>query len=461
MPVVASLDDIEALIEKNVPPRLYAIDENKDACVPAKQARVCLVPRLFASGCAVAETVTDISPQIDCHISGAVDRGRITIGGTGRVATVTMPVSASATISGRGEIGRNIRTTATGSITAKATVEADLDKNWNPVAKADADYSWDNLIGINVLGFRITFANNVDPKIRELIDSFRAKLPELLGKLKVREQAAKAWSQGFGSVQVSKGPDVWLRFSPTAVGFSGFWIDGRSLRADVMAAGTTETFLGERPPDPPKEEPLPPLTHALPDPSFSFYVPIYGDYTTLVEAARKALKVGEEQTLEVPHVGAVKVIFRDVYIHQTIGMKLAIGVKVDAKSSSDFFRTKGVVWTIATFDIDNERHRVKLHDFDIFSRTDNPPLDLLVSILKLGPINRGVRQAVEYDYSKEYENAVNAANNLLTRQISDEFNLKGVISSLSAEKVEAGPKALIVLASAKGSVAMRYRGPTR
>lgn len=371
-----------------------------------------------------------------------------------------MPVSASATVSGRGEIGKNIQSTATGAITAKATVEADLDENWNPVAKADADYSWDNLIGINVLGFRITFANKVDPKIRELIDSFRAKLPELLAKLKVRERAAKAWSQGSESIHVSKAPDVWLSFSPTAVGFSGFRIDGRSLRADVMAAGTTETFLGKRPPDPPTQ-PLPPLTHTLPDPSFSFYVPIYGDYATLVEAARNALKVGEEQTLEVPHVGAVKVVFRDVYIHQTTGMKLAIGVKVDAKPSSDFFRTKGVLWTIAAVDVDNERQRVKVRDFEIFSRTDNPPLDLLVSILKLGPVNRAIRQALEYDYSKDYEKAIKAANDALTRQVSDDFSLKGVISSLNADKVEAGPEALIVVVSAKGSAEMRYRGPTR
>ena len=300
----------------------------------------------------------------------------------------------------------------------------------------------------------------MDPKIRELIDSFRATLPELVAKLKVREQAAKAWSQGFGSIQVSKDPEVWLRFSPTAVGFSGFRIDGRSLRADIMAAGTTETFLGQRPPDLPTQ-PLPPLTHTLPDPYFSFYVPIHGDYATLVETARNALKVGEEQKLEVPHVGAVKVVFRDVYIHQTTEMKLAIGVKVDAKPSSDFFRTTGVVWMIAAVEVDNERQRVKVRNFETFSRTDNPPADLLISILKFGPVNRAIRQTLEYDYSQDYDKAIKAANDALTRQVSDDFNLRGVISSVNTNRIEAGPEALIIVISAKGSAEMRYRGPTR
>ena len=33
-------------------------------------------PANFARGCAVLETVTDISPQIDCHLSGAVGPGK-------------------------------------------------------------------------------------------------------------------------------------------------------------------------------------------------------------------------------------------------------------------------------------------------------------------------------------------------------------------------------------------------
>ena len=161
--ITASLDDIQRRLNEQIPGTLYAINENRDGCVPAKWAKVCVLPRPWG-GCA-QWVKTKISPDIDCHVDGAVTRGPIQIGGAANVLNLGMPVSASVTVTGRGQIGKNIRETANGSITAAASVTANVDENWQPSANVNVDYSWNNRIGVDVLGFRITFASKVDPKI--------------------------------------------------------------------------------------------------------------------------------------------------------------------------------------------------------------------------------------------------------------------------------------------------------
>ena len=109
-------------------------------------------------------------------------------------------------------------------------------------------------------------------------------------------------------------------------------------------------------------------------------------------------------------MGAVKVVFRNVYIHQTTEMKLAIGAQGRCEAVLRFLQNDGCCVDDRRRRGRNERQRVKVRNFETFSRTDNPPADLLISILKFGPVNRAIRQTLEYDYSQDYDKAIKAAN---------------------------------------------------
>jgi hypothetical protein len=452
LPISASLDDLQNQLNKDVPTTLYAIDQNQDACVPAKWIDVCIVP-LLRGRCA-KRLKTKISPDIDCHIEGAVNRGQIVLGGSGTTLNLTMPVSAHVTAGGRGDIGKNIHVTADGTITAAVSVQANIDANWQPTATVNADYSWDHTIGVTVLGIRISFADKVDPKIHAAIDSFKQQLPSILAKLNLKEQANSAWVKGFATLPVANAPDVWVRFTPNAVGYNGYQIANRILRLNVMAAGLTETFVGKRPVDSPLQ-PLPPLQRALPNPGFNFVIPISADYQTLINIAKEQLKIGTSQTVNIPKIGVVKTTFRDIRLYQTTGNRLAIGVTLDAQAPSSLLNVKGTVWLIADILIENDRKIINVKDFEIYSQTNNLPADLLVSVVEFEPINQLLRSAIEYNFSKNYQAAMQQANAALTRQIADGFILVGKIDSIAADSVTAGPEALLVRMSAKGNLELR------
>lgn len=453
MPLTASLDEIQKGLNEQIPWTLYKIDENRDGCVPAQWFDRCIVPRPFG-GCA-QRLRTKVTPAIDCHVNGAARRGPIQIGGGGRDLLLTMPITASVTVRGRGEIGKRIQETADGSITARVSAAADVDENWQPSAVVNADYSWNNRIGVDVLGFRITFASKVDPKIKDAIGSLKGRLPELLAKLKLKEEANRAWSQGFSILRLAKDPDVWLRFTPRAIGYSGYKVDGRTLQLNILASGETKTFVGSKPSEPPVQ-PLPPLKRQLPDPGFTFVLPILAEYTTLAEAAKKALKVGETQTFDVPGVGTIKVVFKDVVIYQTTGKQLAIGISLDETARANILNTHGTVWLTGGVSVDNEKKRAKIEKLELYSQTNNAPVDILVSVVQFGPVNQAIRNALEYDFSRDYETILKQTNGALTRQISDNFYIQGRIESVSADRIIPSTDALLATLLAKGTAELRF-----
>ena len=201
-----------------------------------------------------------------------------------------------------------------------------------------------------------------------------------------------------------------------------------------MAGGETQTFVGNKPSDPPVQ-PLPPLRRTLPDPGFTF-IPVSADYTALIDEAKRGLKVGETQTFEVPGKGVVKVVFKDVDIYQTTGKQLAIGVTLDAASQASVLNTRGTVWLTTSANIDNEGKRVKVEKLEVYSQSDNAPIDLLVSIIQLGPVNRAIREALEYDFSRNYDDMLKQANAALKRQISDDFYVVGKLDSFGADGLD-------------------------
>ncbi|TIM78230.1 MAG: DUF4403 family protein [Mesorhizobium sp.] len=450
LPVTASLADLQTKLNSEVPTELFTINEGRDACVPAKWAKICVLPRPWPlKGCA-QWLKTKSSPEIDCHLDGWVRRGNITVSGSGANAILSVPLSLSVTAKGRGEIGKNIQETATGSATVTATVTADIDESWNPVATVEPSYRWDNPIGVDILGFRITFADKVDPEIKKALDGLKGKLPGMLSSLDLKRKISKIWDQGFAPIQVNKSPDVWLRFAPTSIGYDGYNIADGSVKLSLLAGGQVETFAGGKPPDPAKTS-LPPLLKKLPPPGFEFNLPVSLDYSLISAEAEKALKIGQVQELDVKDFGKVKTTFTDVDIYQTDGKLLAIGVSVIADPPSSIFDTTGTVWFTTDIAFDNNSKRVLVKKLDIYRNVDNSAVDLLLGVATIDLVNKALRDAVSVDFSKEYAQALKEASEAIRRQVTDEMYVIGTLNSLEADKVAAGSKSILVNLLAKGT----------
>lgn len=447
VPVVLSLDDLQRRLNQDVPEVLASIDENRDSCVPAVWFKSKILFGLK----------TKATPAIDCNLKGQAVRGPITLSGSGRNLIISMPVSASLTAKGRGEIGRHIQETANGAINATVTVQADIDSNWTPSATVAADYAWTNRIGVDILGFRITFADKVDPKLRQMIEGFQRKIPEALAKLAIKDQAAKAWSKGFATLQVSKSPDIWMNFTPEAVGYNGYTVAGRELRFKILAKGRTDTFVGQKPTSPVATT-LPTMQRDLPEQGLSIFVPVSADYTSLAEAAKSALKVGQTQVFDIRGRGAVKATFKDVVIHQTDGHRLAIGVTVDTDASVGFMnltKVSGTVWFVADAHVDNQSKKAKVDHLAVHSRTDSAATNLLASIVNMPVVNDALVGSLSYDFSEKYKVAIKQAEDGLNRQLATDLRLAGKIDDLQVDAITPGPDGLIASVSIKGRAEIR------
>lgn len=447
VPVVLSLDDVQRRLNQELPALLASIDENRDSCVPAVWGKTKWPFHIKLK----------LTPAIDCHLKGQAVRGPITLSGSGQDLVLSMPVAASLTARGRGEIGRRIQETANGAINATAFVRADIDSNWTPSATIRADYAWTNRIGVDILGFRITFADKVDPKLREMIDGLQKRIPDLLAKLAIKDQAAKAWSKAFATLQVSKNPDVWVNFTPEAIGYNGYTIAGRELRFAILAEGRTDTFLGQKPASPVATT-LPAMQRDLPQPGLSIVVPVSADYASLAEAARSALNVGKPQVFDIRGRGAVKATFKDVVIHQTEGRRLAIGVTLDTDASVGFLnltKASGTVWFVADVKVDNQSKKAKIDRLTVHSRTDSAATDLLASIVNLPMVHQALARSLSYDFSEKYKIAIKEAEKGLNRQLEADLRLAGKIDDLQVDSITAGPDALVANVAIKGRVEIR------
>lgn len=464
IPIAVSLDDLQARINEEVPNPLATVDQKLKECIPAQYVEVCLVPKLKCKylvkcrkvECAVKELRPKVTPDVSCHLKGNVTRGEIALNGEAQTLSMTMPVKIKIALQRiGGVIGSE---TVTGAADVRASAVVDIDENWSPTAVVNADYSWNDRIGVDILGQRVTFASKVDPKVREAIGKFQRSIPAQIEALALKDRLSGAWAKGFSAIQLSDNPSTWLRFTPKSVGYSGYEVSDGAIRLTLMANGVTETFLGPKPIDP-KPTPLPKLTRNLPPAGFQFYLPVLANYNTLEEAAEKALRIREEQTFDVPNVGKVKVTFTDVTIYQTANGALAIGVEMNADPPNEWFDTNGTIWLSAVPIIDNAKRVASVGDLRIAAKTDNGAFNLLASILRLRVVNDRLKGAMRYDFNQKYAEALAKANSALNRELAENLFLDGQITNALVDRVVATPEGLFLGLELSGTAALRYGKP--
>ena len=447
VPITARLGDLENALDRAVPRTVWSIDRLDDRCLPAQRVKL-LGKKL------------KVTPDLRCRIVGTVRRGRIALGGNGRVLRLTFPVSAVVSAENIGGIVK--RETATGTATVKADVRLDIGPDWTPTARISIDYDWTNPPGVTLLGKRITFIDKADGKLEGVIARLERDLPKQLRALDARTQAAEAWKQGFATLLLNRdNPPVWLRIVPTRIGFAGYQVRKRNLELTATAEALTQTFVGDRPADP-APTPLPDLARQVKPPSLSFQIPVLADYAQLEPVLARALAKLAAKGITIPKAGPVDAKFSDVTIYATQGNRLAVGITVDARLQSGLIdTTRGRVWmTGMPYNAVNSE-RVEINDLRVAANTNRDTVNLLIQLFETPEVIEAIRLSLTQDFAKDYDKVIRSARKALEERRQGDFVLRADIAKVTHGRVIPTGQGLFMPVQAYGTATIAYRPSPR
>ena len=387
VPIVADLDKLARSLEQAIPRRLWSIDKPGQTCLPPKKVKI-LSAKIK-------------TPAIQCRITGTVVRGPLVLEGSGKTIIVTMPLHAA--ISARDVGGVLSRETAEADARVRAVIRLDIARDWSPRGTVSIAYDWTDEPHVDFLGQRIEFTSKADAKLAGVVARLERSLPQELGRLQLREQVAQVWGSAFTSVQLNRAnPPVWMRITPRQLSYGGYTISRNRVNLALGLTAVTETFVGDRPPDP-QRRPLPDMTRTQPGPGrILFAIPVIADYRQLEPVLAKALVKRSRRPFEVPGVGAVRAQFHQVTIYGTTGGKIAVGLRFSAAAEGGE-PSRGTIWLTATPRNAVNDRRVAFDDLTVASVTDSVRTSLLLKLANTPGISGTVSAALTQNFEKDFD----------------------------------------------------------
>lgn len=434
VPISAELADLQRLAEAKVPRTLATIDEARPDCATVKVIK---------------------KVKIGCKLEGAVTRGPIKVGGSGKELTFVMPVAT--TVSAR-EVAKVVNKTATAAAIVTARVRLDSIGNWEPVAKVDVSYVWTKKPGVDFLGQRLMFARKADPVLAKLIAGLEADVPKHIAKLHPREKLEQAWAEGFTSVSLNaKNPPVWLRITPQELQFRGYVIEQGALTLKLAALADTETFVGQRPEDPAVTPLPPPATQAIaPDEGFKFHLPVIADYAELEPVLEKALGKLAKKPMELPGVGTVKPEFGGVTMYATTGSRLAIGLKMRVATPGRWIDARGTVWFTGQPYNEPGTQLVRVRDLRIEGTAKSPSFQLLLAVAESERVSAALSEALSQNFARDFEKLLDKAGAAIADKRLGNFILRARIDNVKNGVVYPAGQGLYMPVDAVGTASLSF-----
>ncbi|WP_425230343.1 DUF4403 family protein [Sphingomonas sp.] len=442
IPLSAPLAELEAALDREVPHRLWRIDQHLDACVPAKRVNLGIAR-------------VRILPNLGCQIVGQVVRGRLTVTGRGDRLLVTMPIRA--TISAN-HVGGIASKTATGAAIVHATARLGITGNWQPTARVAIDYDWTTPPGVDFLGRRIVFADKADQRLRPIVAQLERTLPRHLADLHLREKLAHIWPQGFAVVQLNRdNPPAWMRVTPRRLGFGGYRISGRTLQLTLAAEALTESFVGPRPADP-QPAPLPPPSPIPPARGLRFFIPVIADYAQLEPVVQRALVKRAAKGFALRGIGPVQAHIGTVTVYATANGRLAVGVDARATAREHpSLNASGRIWlTALPFNAPNSQ-AVEARDVQLAASTDSNVANLLIQLFGDESLRATVAQGLRHDFAPDYQRLLGKARTAIAVRREGDFVLTADVSRVETGTLGVTGRGLFLPVRAAGTATISYR----
>ncbi|VWX54726.1 DUF4403 family protein [Novosphingobium sp. 9U] len=441
VPLEADLTRLAAALEREIPRQLWSIDKPGQVCVPSDKVKVLFV-----------EVKT---PTIRCRIVGQVTGGRLALSGSGRTLVVTMPVHA--VVHARDIGGVLKQETATADAQVQARIALDIAPDWSPRGKVDLGYRWTAPPRIDFLGQTIDLSEQADDKLKGVIAKLERTLPGELSQLHMREQVQLAWNAAFTSLQLNRSnPPVWMRVSPHELQYGGYRIAGNRVTLRLGLRAVTETFVGDRPPDPART-PLPPLRQLAANPGkLTFFIPVIADYGQLEPVLMKALRKRQSRPFQVPGVGPVWARFNKATIYGTKGGKIAVGLNFNASDEADTIgRARATVWMTALPLNQPNSRRVDFTEFAVSGSTDRTGGDLVIQLANAPGLDRTIARALSQNFERDYDKLMVKIDRAIQGKREGDFVIRAKIEDVQTGSLKAAGQGLYLPVRGTGTASIK------
>lgn len=407
VPIDVPLDELQQLLNANVPQTLFAIDQEQPDCIPPRRITVCLQHEEPCEGeecrdvpCRIGVKRRAITPALSCRLVGEARRGAISLTGRGQTLYLAMPLNAE--IEAR-DVGNIISKTATAEADVRADVQLRMTKEWQPGARLSISYDWKKRPGTRFAGRRFTFAGQTDRALEPVIADLERDIPRQLAGLGLQQELQSVWEQAFAVIEVNaRDPAVWLRITPSSLGYGGYAVVGRQLRVMLQLEAGVETFIGHRP-DPPEPLPLPDASPIRSKTGFRIIAPVIADYAELQPVLKRALDRLTEEPIAVPAVGQVKAKFGQPRIYASTQGRLAIGLSIKAESRRIGWPVEGLVWLTGVPKNAENSPVLEVHELTVTGTTNRRSTDLLLKIALSPDVINSLETALRQDFSRDLD----------------------------------------------------------
>lgn len=437
-----SLATLRRALEREVPRRLWSIDQSGVECIPPQRTEVI--------GIALK------SPPVRCDLKGAVTRGRLALSGRGRNLFVTMPIRAEVTASDIGGIIK--RKTATANANVTAAVRLSIARDWRVGGTVDIRYDWTRPPTVTLLGREVTFADRADERLKSVVARLERTLQTEIARLDLRGQIAPLWERGFTVLSLNReNPPVWLRLSPQALGYDGYTASRRALSIRVRLAAETEIFVGDKPPAP-DANPLPAMASDIAQASgLALTLPVVAQYSQLEPVVERALKRRAERPFPLPKLGDRMVEFKSVSAYGTDGNRVALGVEFEAwKPGERDDPATGTVWLTAKPSNAPNSRMVRFLSPEYQAATSRFTTNVLLEIAKTQDFSSAIEEALTQNFEKDYDGLIEKVQAALAQQQMGDFTISTELDTISTGTIVASGDGLFLPVSADGTAQLRY-----
>jgi hypothetical protein len=445
VPVTADLKGLAAALEAEVPRTLHSINKPGQVCVASKKVKVAFVKLK--------------TPTLKCDIAGTVTRGPLRFVGKGQDIFVTFPVHAVVHAKDIGGVLK--QETATADATASARMRIALDRNWNPVGTVDLDYQWTNAPHLDFLGKRIEFRDPADRALKKVVARLERRIPAELDKLRLRAGIEKLWAKAFTSLELNKAnPPVWMRVTPNRLQYGGYSLTGTRLSLKLGMKARTETFVGDRPANPPAT-PLPPLEPLDAKPGrLVFFIPVIADYKQLEPVVKKALMKRQARPFPVPGIGPVMAQFGDVEIYGTTGGKIAAGVTFSVNAQDrKYGKAQGKVWLTGVPVNQPGSRKVAFEDISVRGDTSRKGVDLLLRLANSPAFSQTVATALAQNFEKDFGELMGKVTRAIAEKREGDLLIRASIDEVSNGSLKAAGQGLYLPVWGKGTASITLNAP--
>ena len=440
VPVTADLSALGTALEREVPRTLWTIDRKGETCIASERVEVAFVKLK--------------TPRIKCDIVGRVTRGRLTFEGRGQRIVVTMPIHAE--VRAKDIAGVFKQETATGDARVRAVVDIALNRDWSPRGTVDIQYDWTDPPHIDFLGQRIEFTSKADAKLKSVVARLERTLPREIAKVQLRSEVERLWGETFTSLQLNESnPPVWMRITPQELQYGGFTLSGKRIELQLGMKARTETFVGDRPTDPPAT-PLPPLEELDEEPGkLVFFIPVIADYAQLEPVIAEALAKRAQRPFALPGIGAVDARFGKVEAYGTTGGRLAVGVTFTATPRDRALgAASGTVWlTARPVNAENSRE-VSFRDLEVTGDTNRTGADLLLDLANSPGFSQTIALALAQNFEHDYDQLLAKIGRAIESKREGDLLIRARIEAVQTGRLTAAGQGLYLPVRGTGTASI-------